>query len=294
MAHRVPTFSLYGETTDEMGEFWVHAESIPSRSSLYNWEIKPHRHDALFQILHIRNGSGEALLNGEWVRLHPHSVVTVPHQHDHGFRFSRDIDGAVITFMTKRLPVRSSGRSEFRRWLSSPHHLVPREGDADGVYLAETLNRIERELPGGSTSASDLVEAYLATALILIHRLSGGTQARAAATRDQARFEQLTALINNNFRMHQPVEFYAEQLGLSAAHLNRIVRLVVGKPTSQLIADRIIAEAKRDLVFTSMPVQLIADGLGFTDQAYFTRFFSRQTGLPPRRYREQELARLAI
>ena len=291
MPRSVPTFSLYGETSAEVAEYWIHAESIPARSSLHNWEIKPHRHDSLFQILHIRDGNGEALLNGAWENLRPGSVVTVPHRHDHGFRFSRDIDGTVITFMARRLMALTSARPDFRRWLSSPRHLTV--GGPDGGYLGETLDRIEGELGGGSTNASDLIEAYLATALILLYRAGGDAPAVPAATRNQARFEQLCALINNNFRAHRPVEFYARQIGLSAAHLNRITRLVAGKATSQLITDRLIFEAKRDLVFTTLPVQQIAYRLGFAAQAYFTRFFGRQTGLPPRRYREQELARLA-
>ncbi|MDI7860695.1 helix-turn-helix domain-containing protein [Rhizobiaceae bacterium n13] len=292
MPRQVPTFSLYGETTDEVAEFWVHAESIPSRSRLHNWEIKPHRHDALFQILHIRCGSGEALLDGIWTRLHPRSVVTVPSRADHGFRFSPDVDGSVITFMARRLPVRSAGGPDFRRWLSSPRHIELDGDDPDGVYLAETLSRIEREVSAGPAGTPDLVEAYLASTLILLYRLGGGRQQGSIATRDQARFDRLVSLISDNFRSHRPVEFYAERLGLSSAHLNRIARLVSGKPTSHLIAERIVGEAKRDLVFSNLTVQLVASGLGFDDQAYFTRFFTRQTGMSPRQYRAREMARL--
>jgi len=61
---------------------------------------------------------------------------------------------------------------------------------------------------------------------------------------------------------------------------------------SRLIAERIVLEAKRDLVFSALSIQQIALRLGFEDQAYFSRFFTQNAGLPPRQYREREKALL--
>ena len=53
----------------------------------------------------------------------------------------------------------------------------------------------------------------------------------------------------------------------------------------QLVHARIVLEAKRQLRYTSVAVSEIAYALGFDDPAYFTRFFSRRTGLSPRAFR---------
>ena len=48
----------------------------------------------------------------------------------------------------------------------------------------------------------------------------------------------------------------------------------------------VLLEAKRELGYTTLQVRQIADGLGFTDPAYFTRFFQRLTGQSPSAWRD--------
>ena len=88
--------------------------------------------------------------------------------------------------------------------------------------------------------------------------------------------------------------FYADALGVSAAHLNRLARAETGYSVQGLIARRMTETARRDLVFTPTPVQAIAYSLGFSDPAYFNRFFRRQTGVTPGEFRQVERGRLAV
>ena len=293
MDRPVPTYSLYGEETAATSEFWVHAESISSRSRLYDWEIKPHRHISLFQILHIRRGSGEALLGQRTHILQPGSAILVPEQHDHGFRFSDDIDGAVITLMSKRFPGRLSAHAGLGEWLSHPRHVAMAPDHPDSAYLIDTLNRAETEIMRGQKGPAAMIEAALTTALLLLLRMSGLPAPGDAASRDHDRLEQLSHLISAEFRAHRTVDFYARKLAVSVTHMNRIARALAGKPVSRLIAERIVMEAKRELVFTAISIQQIAAGLGFDDQAYFSRFFVRETGLTPRDFRLRERLALA-
>ena len=52
-----------------------------------------------------------------------------------------------------------------------------------------------------------------------------------------------------------------------------------------MVHTRVLLEAKRELVYTSAAVSEIAYALGFDDPAYFTRFFSKRTGMAPRTFR---------
>ncbi|WP_317173606.1 helix-turn-helix domain-containing protein [Hymenobacter montanus] len=74
---------------------------------------------------------------------------------------------------------------------------------------------------------------------------------------------------------------YAYQLSLHINHLNRAVKEVTGKSTTQLIAERITAEAKALLRHTDWNVAEIAYCLGFEDPAYFTNFIRKHTRQPP-------------
>jgi len=50
---------------------------------------------------------------------------------------------------------------------------------------------------------------------------------------------------------------------------------------------RLLLEAKRELVYTSMTISQISDQLGFSEPAYFSRFFKRMTGRSLKEFRQQ-------
>lgn len=52
----VPVFKLYGAPLEWPTPDLLHCESIPARSRLHDWEIKPHRHADLAQLLYVRKG----------------------------------------------------------------------------------------------------------------------------------------------------------------------------------------------------------------------------------------------
>ncbi len=78
---------------------------------------------------------------------------------------------------------------------------------------------------------------------------------------------------------------YAAALGLSPGHLNALCREHVRRSAGACIRGRIVLEARRLLRYTDMTAAMIVYSLGFEDPSYFTRFFTRETGLSPRRYR---------
>jgi AraC family transcriptional activator of pobA len=52
-----------------------------------------------------------------------------------------------------------------------------------------------------------------------------------------------------------------------------------------LIRQRVVTEAKRELVFTNRAIHDIAADLAFSDQSHFARFFRKQTGAAPHEFR---------
>ncbi len=99
----VPTYALYGESPEEPQEQWLHCESIASRSALFDWEIKAHRHQHFFQLLHIGRGPAEAMIEGRWTTPKLPAVITLPPGVVHGFRFGRQVEGHVVTLPIERV-----------------------------------------------------------------------------------------------------------------------------------------------------------------------------------------------
>ena len=63
--------------------------------------------------------------------------------------------------------------------------------------------------------------------------------------------------------------------------------------TLDAINARVVHEAQRELVYSSLSVKQIAAELGFDDEAYFGRFFRKQTGFRPTDFRAQAREQLA-
>ncbi|MDE2564229.1 MAG: AraC family ligand binding domain-containing protein, partial [Burkholderiales bacterium] len=99
----LPAYALYGEPLAGGAPDPLHCESIAERSRLHGWEIRPHRHEALFQLLVVERGRAEAWLDGAVQRLQGPAAITVPALAAHGFRFSPSIEGMVFTLAEPRL-----------------------------------------------------------------------------------------------------------------------------------------------------------------------------------------------
>lgn len=295
MSRQVPSYRLYREESGESGDFWIHSETIPVRTHLHNWEISQHRHDTFFQIFWLSAGGGEIAEADGTRRLNAPCALFVPAGAVHGFRYSRDVDGLVVTALADRLRPMAAADSLMSAFLAATQ-IVPLEGgDADAAFAVDCIGRLHRELLGRSPGRLLLLEPLVTGALVALARAGGrfDDNQTALADRDRVRLETLTGMIAAGFRDHRPVADYAAALGLSPAHLNRLTRRATGMSVQGLVDGQIVEAARRDLVFTSSPVQSIAYSLGFADPAYFSRFFKRKTGMSPERYRQTERQRFA-
>ena len=79
---------------------------------------------------------------------------------------------------------------------------------------------------------------------------------------------------------------FADQLNIHVNHLNRAIRTVTGKTTTDLIAERLTTEAKALLVQTDWNISEIGYSLGFESAAHFNHFFRKQTSLTPSTFRK--------
>ena len=286
----VPTYDLYGEKRPQEADFWVHCETIAARSSAYRWEIRPHRHDSFFQFLYIRNGSGDADVAGERILLTPPCVVLMPPGVRHGYRFSKDIEGFVITVVADRLPITARVPQNRGDWLSRPRMAVIEAKEAP--YLDATVQRIAEEFEKHRGERRSLMGSPLTTAILITGSSAAPPDNEPRHDAKQARVEALRTLIAERFRDQLTAEDYARLLNLSVTHLNRVVREVTGQTLHDFIMTRVVDEASRALLFTPASIKQIAVSLGFADPAYFSRWFRKRTGRTPGQFRSDERASL--
>jgi len=90
-----------------------------------------------------------------------------------------------------------------------------------------------------------------------------------------------------NIRTHRDVGFYAGKASLSPKHFSAVIKQETGYTAAHWIHMQVIVEAKMLLhMRRDLSVQAIADMLGFDEQATFSRYFRRETGISPTEFRE--------
>lgn len=279
VSRTVQTYNLFGEASDLPDV--VHCETIAARSVLHGWEFASHRHARLHQILLVESGGGQATLEGGIHALRPMRVVNVPIGHVHGFTFKPGTQGWVVTFATEMLDEVLTPSEGLRRVLA--HSTVVR----GTPQMRAAMEQIFAEFAGRHFARAHILRALSGALIGLVAReLAEGARVPSGKAKSNL-FQRFETLLEEHFLQHWTVSHYAAALSVTPTHLSRLTRSATGQSASHLIVERIIREARRNLVYTNLPISTIAYALGFKDPAYFSRLFSGATGLSPRGFRDK-------
>src|SRR6478672_7820326 len=256
----LPLFHLYGDPPDDQAFDFIHIETIASRSSVHDWTFRAHRHRNLFQILLIGSGAGEMTFEAASIAFEAPCAILVPATIAHGFRFQPAVtDGWVMTFT---------------------EDVAEAMGDRRGEALARLKARAGFRIAMRGLLALIAVEV----ARLAAGRARAGTDAIALEPTG-ATVDALRKLVEEHFQKERQLAFYADKLAMTVDRLNDHVRRATGVTAGHLIRQRVLTEAKRQLVFTSQPIHEIAYDLAFSDPSHFARFFRKQTGTTPHEFR---------
>lgn len=175
----------------------------------------------------------------------------------------------------------------FNNIYDPPMTLINAEGEATFDLL---LMQMKNEMANPALAQYESLIAYLKIFLITASRLKTEQQPKVleSVSDSTAPFilQTLKDSIELNFRTkHSPAD-YAEALKVNVKSLARITKMHFNKTLTELIAERIIIEAKRELYLTDKAVKEIAYELGYNDEYYFSRFFKTNADVSPQGYRE--------
>jgi AraC-like DNA-binding protein len=106
-------------------------------------------------------------------------------------------------------------------------------------------------------------------------------------------FNNFLKIVEQNFKRPESVEFYAEKLNMSVRNLNLICQTIFNKSVSEIIETRKLIEARQLLINTELSVSEIGYELGYNEKSYFTRVFTKKTGLTPTDFKAQMQSMLA-
>ena len=161
--------------------------------------------------------------------------------------------------------------------------------DEEVKTLRVIAGQMREEFEKHDTPDQDILLSYLKIFLIDASRTKQQQQTGEFKTndRDNPLVLPLKNAIEENFKtLHSPGD-YAHLLYVSTPVLNNIAKQYFKKTLTNLIAERVIIEAKRELYLSSKPIKEISSELGYEDEFYFSRFFKKHTGVSPLFFREK-------
>ncbi|WP_086477833.1 helix-turn-helix domain-containing protein [Arenibacter amylolyticus] len=104
---------------------------------------------------------------------------------------------------------------------------------------------------------------------------------------NEKRVYEFMLLLEMNYQEERNTDFYAGKLGISAKRLNQILKEKLDKTGVQIIHDRLILEAKRQIIHSENTIKEIAYNLNFKDHSYFSRFFKLHAGVTPLEFQKK-------
>jgi len=277
-ARNIQSYSLFGESTHLPDV--LHCETIADRSVLHDWELAPHRHARLHQVLLVEKGGGSVTLDGKTHALGKGSLVNVPPEHVHSFRFEKGTHGWVTTLADELMDQLLVGVGTLRSELNQACVLR-----ADPLVI-KTVHQIWLEFSAQEKARALVLRGFSGVLLGWIARqLQAETSD--AKLNESALVQKFKALIEQNYTAHWTVNQYAKALSISPTHLSRLTRSANGISALRMIEARLMREARRNLAYTNLSISTIAYALGFSDPAYFSRVFTRDAGVSPKVFRSQ-------
>lgn len=176
-------------------------------------------------------------------------------------------------------------RFEFIRDVNNPPYVYL--SDADSAILCKLMKEMDAEMKSLKEDSDHVLRSLLYFILIKINRIYSNSYNTFGSLIENNHILSFKKMLEENVRERHGVQFYANQLGISRTYLNKISKEFLGKTSKELISDRLLIEAKRELLYTKNNIYDIAVNLNYYEMSSFVRFFKGMTNMTPSQFRRE-------
>jgi len=241
-----------------------------------------------YTVYWVRSGKGECYVDFKTYPFHENMLFFLSPGQVFSIKSNKEIKSCKISFTSDFYCIQTHDKSVacngvlFNNVTSTPF-VEPCKKDT--VKLNAILESLIDEFESHQTAQYDMLQSYLKQFIIIAVRIQKELTPN-LNTVDAQLFKDFNILVEQNFKKTHTVADYAQRLAVSPKSLSKNFNRVGAQSPSDIIKDRVILEAKRELLYTNLTVKEIAYGLGYHDAAYFTRFFTRSEKVSPLKYRK--------
>jgi AraC family transcriptional regulator, transcriptional activator of pobA len=243
-------------------------------------KTSPHKHNNYFEIIYLSGGSGFHTIDSRQFEVKPPVIFLVRQEQTHHFYLEGEPSGFVA--IIKKSFIEKSLDNELKL-------LLTKLSSQDCLSISETqtvdqlFTLLTHEYKVTGERRFQIVEGMLKALLAKILDIAKPTMRTAEHKSDL--YQSFLELLRADTVVKNSVQFYAEQLNTSPQNLNAACRKAVDQACAEVLADFIISEAKRLLLYTNNTVSQIALTLDFIDASHFVKYFKRITGTTPQSFR---------
>lgn len=253
----------------------------------------PHRHN-FNQVIFLTAGAGSHVVDFHTLKVVPPTLYFVSAGQVHFWQVAATLVGYSLHFLPEliaSLPVHRGAPdilALFHSLSYTPLHLNREQA----AFVQQIIEMAVQEFETYDDDA--VVCAYLQILFSHIQRICKSNEPAVVLSPAAELVRKYRRLVSLHFASQRSMEFYADQLSVSATHLAKCTKEITGSTAGQILRQELLLEARRLLINTDWSVEQISDELGFDDPAYFGRFFKREAGSSPGAYRKMMLDRYQI
>ncbi len=257
---------------------------------------EPYKLDQVVTII-CEEGHAEGAVNLKPYKLESNTLLIVLSTHImESYGVSDDYKGSYIFMSEKFLNRLDIGDSYnfYKRIEEGPLiHIDNRSAAALHSYMEMSRNlcQLQDSNPNTEEALRLLTKTFFLTIGWYIHR---PTESQDNGSRQSDVMKQFIDLIKNNYKEHRDVNFYADEMNMTAKYLSAIVKQTSGKSALKWIEDYVILDAKAQLSSSMNSIQQISFNLNFPNQSFFGRYFKHIVGESPSEYRKRARGQIVV
>jgi AraC family transcriptional activator of pobA len=190
-------------------------------------------------------------------------------------------EGYLISFSSESLYPEGTPNEPFWLdvWIDDFSLFVFRGQQGDLDEMEDLLLKIKKEFEREEQTRGDVLKGLLKVFMAYFSHSYYLGIPKAGSRRDKCIARKYLSLVKNNFRTKKAVSDYAGELCISPNYLNQVVKRVSGFTATYHIQQSIVRDAKKQALYSNLSMKEIADYLGFTDCAHFSKFFKNASGM---------------
>ncbi|MDQ1096837.1 MULTISPECIES: helix-turn-helix domain-containing protein [Chryseobacterium] len=250
-----------------------------------------HFKNKFYAVLMFSKGQGSLQIDHQIFEIRPNSFFFINYHQAYSFTGTEACEGSVILF-TK----------SFYNYIYTGNRLIKSDTALEDLFpsitgltaekrkdLWQSFEALKKEYSSRNSLFKEIACLQLKVMMLKYIRNTRPVHPiQEAPDRKKELADKFSELVNLNFRELKSTSEYAEKLSITPNYLNAVIRERLDMTAGQLIKNRVILEAERLLLHTTLSIAEIAYGLGFSDRSHFGKYFKAEKKYSPNEYRKKE------